>query len=114
MHADYIDFLRTVTPNSVDEHMNQLRRFNMGSAGEADCPVFDGLFEYCQVGLVHGPLPRALSFKLCEPTFVCALEKHQTRDARILQYLLWFRCIEHAGYHLIRFHCSFIHRACTL
>ncbi|MEW5298362.1 MAG: hypothetical protein WDW36_001494 [Sanguina aurantia] len=49
-HADdYIDFLRTVTPSSVDEHITQLRRFNMGSAGEADCPVFDGLFEYCQI-----------------------------------------------------------------
>lgn len=29
--------------------MQQLRRFNVGVAGEADCPVFDGLFEYCQV-----------------------------------------------------------------
>lgn len=65
VHADYIDFLRTVTPNSVDEHMNQLRRFNMGSAGEADCPVFDGLFEYCQVGMggyLHMVLCHSMSF----------------------------------------------------
>ncbi|GIL69817.1 hypothetical protein Vretifemale_631 [Volvox reticuliferus] len=49
-HADdYINFLRGVTPNTVDENMTQLRRFNMGIAGEADCPVFDGLYEYCQV-----------------------------------------------------------------
>ncbi|KAG2453086.1 hypothetical protein HYH02_002418 [Chlamydomonas schloesseri] len=48
-HADdYINFLRGVTPNTVDENMMQLRRFNMGIAGEADCPVFDGLYEYCQ------------------------------------------------------------------
>lgn len=29
--------------------MAQLKRFNMGLPGEADCPVFDGVFEYCQV-----------------------------------------------------------------
>ena len=29
--------------------MLQMRRFNMGAVGEADCPVFDGLFEYCAV-----------------------------------------------------------------
>lgn len=48
-NTDYINFLRGVTPNTVDENMTQLRRFNMGIAGEADCPVFDGLYEYCQV-----------------------------------------------------------------
>lgn len=32
--------------------MAQMRRFNLGILGEADCPVFDGLFEYCQVGPV--------------------------------------------------------------
>ena len=29
--------------------MLQMRRFNMGAVGEADCPVFDGLFDYCAV-----------------------------------------------------------------
>ena len=29
--------------------MAQLRRFNIGLQGEADCPVFDGLYQYCQV-----------------------------------------------------------------
>ncbi|GFR46630.1 hypothetical protein Agub_g8235 [Astrephomene gubernaculifera] len=48
-HADdYINFLKGVTPNTVDENMTQLRRFNMGLAGEADCPVFDGMYEFCQ------------------------------------------------------------------
>ena len=28
--------------------MPQMRRFNIGLAGEADCPVFDGMFQYCQ------------------------------------------------------------------
>jgi hypothetical protein len=47
--ADYIDFLRVVTPNNAEEHMNQLRRFNMGQIGDVDCPVFDGVYEYCAV-----------------------------------------------------------------
>ena len=49
--AEYVDFLGSVTPDNQDEYMTQLRRFNLGPAGEADCPVFDGLFEYCQVRL---------------------------------------------------------------
>lgn len=57
LHAEYINFLRTVTPNSVDENMTQLRRFNMGIAGEADCPVFDGMYEYCQVGRFEARAP---------------------------------------------------------
>jgi histone deacetylase 1/2 len=45
-HADdYIQFLKTVTPDSVAEHHTLLSRFNVLE----DCPVFDGLWEYCQI-----------------------------------------------------------------
>lgn len=47
--AEYVDFLKNVTPNNQEEYLVQLRRFNLGIPGEADCPVFDGLFQYCQV-----------------------------------------------------------------
>lgn len=47
--AEYINFLSSVTPDNQDEYLAQMRRFNLGCIGEADCPVFDGLFEYCQV-----------------------------------------------------------------
>ena len=51
-HADdYVKFLKAVTPDNQDEFLTQMRRFNLGSVGEADCPVFDGLFEYCSVSL---------------------------------------------------------------
>ncbi|KAF5843933.1 hypothetical protein DUNSADRAFT_55 [Dunaliella salina] len=57
-HADdYIDFLRNVTPGNAEDHLNQLRRFNMGQVGDVDCPVFDGVYEYCQIysgGSVNG------------------------------------------------------------
>lgn len=50
--AEYVNFLSCVTPDNQDEYMAQMRRFNLGVLGEADCPVFDGLFEYCQVGIM--------------------------------------------------------------
>ena len=49
--AEYVDFLNSVTPDNQDEYLLQMRRFNLGPVGEADCPVFDGMFEYCAVGL---------------------------------------------------------------
>ena len=48
--ADYVNFLASVTPENQDEFLAQMRRFNLGAVGEADCPVFDGLFEYSRVG----------------------------------------------------------------
>lgn len=45
-HSDeYINFLRIVTPDNMTEHANNLSRFNILE----DCPVFDGLWEYCQI-----------------------------------------------------------------
>ncbi|CAL8465253.1 g4788 [Coccomyxa elongata] len=46
---DYVDFLNSVTPDNQDEYILQMRRFNLGPVGEADCPVFDGMFDYCAV-----------------------------------------------------------------
>ena len=47
--ADYIDFLSKVTPEGQMEYMEQMKRYNLGPAGEADCPVYDGMFDYFQV-----------------------------------------------------------------
>lgn len=52
-NAEYINFLSSVTPDNQDEYLAQMRRFNLGCIGEADCPVFDGLFEYCQVRVLQ-------------------------------------------------------------
>ena len=38
-----------MTPDNQDEYLLQMRRFNLGPVGEADCPVFDNMFEYCAV-----------------------------------------------------------------
>jgi len=45
-HADdYIDFLRHVTPDNVEDYGVEMQRYNIG----VDCPVFDGLFKFCQM-----------------------------------------------------------------
>jgi acetoin utilization deacetylase AcuC-like enzyme len=47
-HArDYIDFLRRVSPDNAKEFLHQLQKFNLGPY--TDCPVFDGLYEFCQL-----------------------------------------------------------------
>ncbi|KAK9815117.1 hypothetical protein WJX73_008018 [Symbiochloris irregularis] len=42
--SDYIAFLRTVNPDNQDHFVKQMKKFNVGE----DCPVFNGLFKYCQ------------------------------------------------------------------
>jgi histone deacetylase 1/2 len=42
--ADYIDLLSVVTPDNQAEHAAAMQRHNFNE----DCPVFDGLFEYCR------------------------------------------------------------------
>lgn len=45
-HTDeYVDFLRKVTPDNMDQYQKEQGRFNVGD----DCPVFDGLFEFCGI-----------------------------------------------------------------
>ena len=42
---DYVNFLKTISPDNMSDYNRQLQRFNVGE----DCPVFDGLFEFCQL-----------------------------------------------------------------
>ncbi|KAL8735386.1 MAG: hypothetical protein Q9166_000931 [cf. Caloplaca sp. 2 TL-2023] len=45
-HTDeYVDFLKRVTPDNMDNYTKEQGRFNVGD----DCPVFDGLFEFCGI-----------------------------------------------------------------
>ncbi|EPQ18616.1 Histone deacetylase 2 [Myotis brandtii] len=45
-HSDeYIKFLHSIRPDNMSEYSKQMQRFNVGE----DCPVFDGLFEFCQL-----------------------------------------------------------------
>ncbi|ODQ63560.1 histone deacetylase [Nadsonia fulvescens var. elongata DSM 6958] len=45
-HTDeYIDFLSRVTPDNIDLFAKEQVKFNVGD----DCPLFDGLFEFCGI-----------------------------------------------------------------
>ncbi|KAI1743281.1 hypothetical protein F4680DRAFT_456913 [Xylaria scruposa] len=45
-HTDeYIDFLQKVSPENMDNFQREQTKFNVGD----DCPVFDGLFEFCGI-----------------------------------------------------------------
>ena len=45
-HTDeYIEFLQKVTPDNMDTFVKEQTKYNVGD----DCPVFDGLFEFCGI-----------------------------------------------------------------
>ncbi|KAI1431758.1 hypothetical protein GGR50DRAFT_677697 [Xylaria sp. CBS 124048] len=45
-HTDeYIDFLQKVSPENMENFQREQSKFNVGD----DCPVFDGLFEFCGI-----------------------------------------------------------------
>ncbi|KAK6125571.1 hypothetical protein DH2020_040687 [Rehmannia glutinosa] len=84
-HADdYVSFLRRITPETQQDQLRQLKRFNVGE----DCPVFDGLYSFCQtyaggsiggaVKLNHGHCDIAVNWagglhhaKKCEASGFC-------------------------------------------
>jgi len=42
---DYIAFLKSVTPDNQDQFSQQLKQYAIAS----DCPIFDRMFDYCQI-----------------------------------------------------------------
>ncbi|KDQ54753.1 hypothetical protein JAAARDRAFT_208983 [Jaapia argillacea MUCL 33604] len=45
-HSDeYIDFLSRITPSNMSSYVKEQYKYNVGD----DCPVFDGMFEYCSI-----------------------------------------------------------------
>ncbi|KAK0939640.1 histone deacetylase [Friedmanniomyces endolithicus] len=45
-HTDeYVDFLQKVTPDNMEGFSREQSKYNVGD----DCPVFDGLFEFCGI-----------------------------------------------------------------
>ncbi|KAG6869183.1 histone deacetylase [Termitomyces sp. T159_Od127] len=58
-HSDeYIDFLSRITPNNMNSFIKEQHKYNVGD----DCPVFDGLFDYCSIsagGSMDSPIHNA-------------------------------------------------------
>ncbi|WVZ85523.1 hypothetical protein U9M48_032442 [Paspalum notatum var. saurae] len=61
--ADYVEFLHRITPDTQHLYASDLTRYNLGE----DCPVFDNLFEFCQI-YAGGTLDaaRRLNHKTCD------------------------------------------------
>ncbi|PHU03726.1 Histone deacetylase 1 [Capsicum chinense] len=61
--ADYVEFLNRITPDTQNLFPNEMARYNLGE----DCPVFDNLFEFCQIyagGTIDAA--RRLNNQLCD------------------------------------------------
>lgn len=44
---DYVDFLSKISPDNMKMYTSLMQKHNVGEY--TDCPVFDGLFEFCQL-----------------------------------------------------------------
>lgn len=42
---DYVEFLRLINPQNMDQANHALDRYNFGD----DCPVFEGLWDFCGI-----------------------------------------------------------------
>ena len=101
---DYINFLQIITQDNIQDYMRQLQWFNIVE----DCPVFDGLFEFCQLGMLDSmggaaqfmsPLERKVGMKpiIMEP--ILLMHSFALMIADILKYcylrclVLFVRCI---------------------
>ena len=46
---DYVDFLLNINPDNMDMMSQRMKEHNVGFVGQYDCPVFDGIFPFCQL-----------------------------------------------------------------
>ncbi|XP_042456533.1 histone deacetylase 9 [Zingiber officinale] len=61
--TDYVEFLHRISPNTQNLFADELARYNLGE----DCPVFENLFEFCQIyagGTIDAA--RRLNHQLCD------------------------------------------------
>ncbi|KAJ7545844.1 hypothetical protein O6H91_08G012700 [Diphasiastrum complanatum] len=97
---DYVAFLKTVTPETQNKkQLRALKRFNLGE----DCPVFDGLYSFCQtyaggsvggaVKLNHGHSDIAINWsgglhhaKKCEASGFCYVNDIVLAILELLKY----------------------------
>ncbi|KUF92069.1 hypothetical protein AM588_10003489 [Phytophthora nicotianae] len=67
-HApDYIEFLQRVSPANQRDMAMDMTKYNFGETSDTDCPVFDGVFDFCQI-YTGGTLDAVvrLNFGLCD------------------------------------------------
>ena len=80
---DYVRFLRTITPDNMGEHTKQMQRFNVGE----DCPVFDGLYQFCQAssgGSIGGAVKLNKGHADIAINWAGGLHRQEVRGERLL------------------------------
>jgi len=110
-HTDeYIDFLHKVTPDNMDNFAKEQSKYNVGD----DCPVFDGLFEFCGISaggtmegaarLNRGKCDVAVNWagglhhaKKSEASGFCYVNGRPTNQETHATILIWYRY--RPGYH---------------
>nr|XP_028955722.1 histone deacetylase 9 [Malus domestica] len=78
--ADYVEFLHRTTPDTQHLFSNEMARYNLGE----DCPVFDNLFEFCQIyasGTIDAA--RRLNNKLCDIAINWAGGLHHAKKCEV-------------------------------
>ncbi|KAF6171260.1 hypothetical protein GIB67_036928 [Kingdonia uniflora] len=84
-HADdYVTFLRSITPETQQDQLRQLKRLNVGE----NCPEFYGLYNFCQTyagGSVGGAVK--LNHGLCDIAINWAGGLHHAKKSRHLDFV---------------------------
>ena len=73
---DYINFLQIITHDNIQDYVRELQWSNIVE----DCPVFDGLFEFCQLGTLDSMGGAA--------QFMSPLERKVSMDQIIMEPIL--------------------------
>ena len=93
-HAeDYVDFLSKITPDTQQDHLAQMQRFNLGE----DCPIFDGLFDFCKT-YTGGSIDGAVRY---------GLARFPNHRRRLTAPTCLFECTRKNCY-------NYIHHKCTV
>jgi hypothetical protein len=83
-HTDeYIDFLYKVTPDNMDNFAKEQSKYNVGD----DCPVFDGLFEFCGIsagGTMEGAALEPWQVRCCSQLGGWTASREEERSQRLL------------------------------
>jgi histone deacetylase 1/2 len=88
--AEYVKFLQTATPENTANSVQELERYCLG----LDCPVFDDLFEYCQIS-AGGSISAAqrLNSGLCDIAINWAGGLHHARKAQASGFCYIADCV---------------------
>ncbi|KAI6242644.1 Histone deacetylase [Aphelenchoides fujianensis] len=91
---DYINFLQRVTPSNAEQYEKYFAKFNIGE----DCPVFDGVFDFCSM-YTGGSLERRHAAERGRLRRGDQLERRPAPREEVGSFRLLFRERHRRGHH---------------